>query len=964
MTTTTHLGIQIDPTRDSLISEEGRDMLRKFYLLPHEDSIQKAYARAANCFSFGNHALAQRIYDYVSLKWFMYASPVLSNAIEIDWSTVPQNYWAPYKSKDLAEWVEINIKQRARGLPISCFLTFVPDHLRGLIDHTEEERWMSVFGGGVGGHWSSVRSVSDKAPGPIPFLKTIDADMTAYMQGRTRKGSYAAYLSVDHPDIREFIQMRKPSGGDPNRKCLNLHNGVNITDAFLDAVRSDSFYNLIDPNDKTVRETVRAREIWELILDTRQKTGEPYLFYIDEANRQLPQHLKDLGHKINGSNLCFSGDTIVAVADGRNGITIKELAAESNGIKKFPVYSARKRTYKNQFGHSSTGNAWVPEIKWAVAFKTGTQKLIKVTLDDGSSFRCTEDHEIALKDGGYEKAKNLVPGTSLEPFNSYTPHSGQSKYRNICSKTNGSKKQHRMIYEFFNGKIGEVGFHVDHIVSGGTDSIENLQLLKREDHYKKTAEEFKGANNPVHRIRDVDGWLEKKSISSTLDRNPRFGGHSNEDLINIGRKLIKEHGKLTTTIWEDYKKNFDPTIPLSFSKNRFGGKWSNFMSCVVGNHKVASVEFTDDFEDVYDLTVEDNHNFYIITSTQDDKFLNSSGVLVHNCTEITLPTSEDRSAVCCLSSVNAEFFDSWKDSTMIEDLVEFLDNVLEFFILAAPPTLRKAVNSASNERSIGIGLMGFHSYLQSKNVPFEGVAAMSINRHLFSVLKKKAVAASQALATIRGACPDSEAGNSAIPIRNSHLIAPAPNASSSISAGCSPATEPWSSNAMVRKTRSGDAFVLNEYLRRLIIKHAELNNLDQLWIDEQIRSVVSHEGSVLHLDWMTDFQKDVFKTAFEIDQMWTIEHARIRQPFIDQAQSVNLFFGAVVTKKYVNRCHLAAFAPPDERGGVPLKSLYYFRTKPLKKGENLSEIIERVALKEAQEDNNSSNVDECLSCHG
>lgn len=637
MTTTTHLGIQIDPTRDSLISEEGRDMLRKFYLLPHEDSIQKAYARAANCFSFGNHALAQRIYDYVSLKWFMYASPVLSNAIEIDWSTVPQNYWAPYKSKDLAEWVEINIKQRARGLPISCFLTFVPDHLRGLIDHTEEERWMSVLGGGVGGHWSSVRSVSDKAPGPIPFLKTIDADMTAYMQGRTRKGSYAAYLSVDHPDIREFIQMRKPSGGDPNRKCLNLHNGVNITDAFLDAVRTDSFYNLIDPNDKTVRESVRAREIWELILDTRQKTGEPYLFYIDAANRQLPEHLKNLGLKINGSNLC---------------------------------------------------------------------------------------------------------------------------------------------------------------------------------------------------------------------------------------------------------------------------------------------------------------------------------------TEITLPTSEDRSAVCCLSSVNAEFFDSWKDSTMIEDLVEFLDNVLEFFILAAPPTLRKAVNSASNERSIGIGLMGFHSYLQSKNVPFEGVAAMSINRHLFSNLKKKADAASQALATIRGACPDSEAGNSAIPIRNSHLIAPAPNASSSISAGCSPATEPWSSNAMVRKTRSGDAFVLNEYLRRLIIKHAELNNLDQLWIDEQIRSVVSHEGSVLHLDWMTDFQKDVFKTAFEIDQMWTIEHARIRQPFIDQAQSVNLFFGAVVTKKYVNRCHLAAFAPPDERGGVPLKSLYYFRTKPLKKGENLSEIIERVALKEAQEDNNSSNVDECLSCHG
>ena len=236
-----------------------------------------AFARAAYAYSFDDKGLAQRIYDYASQGWFMYSSPVLSNA------PLP--------------------KEKVKALPISCFLAYVPDSLDGLIDHTSELRWLAVKGGGVGGHWSAVRSVSDIAPGPIPFLHTVDADMTAYRQGKTRKGSYAAYLDISHPDIIEFLSIRIPTG-DVGRKCLNLHHAVNITDDFMKAVRDDTDWNLLDPNDKSVRETLKARKIWETILETRFRTGEPYLNFIDTANRYLPESMKEKGLKIHGSNLC------------------------------------------------------------------------------------------------------------------------------------------------------------------------------------------------------------------------------------------------------------------------------------------------------------------------------------------------------------------------------------------------------------------------------------------------------------------------------------------------------------------------------------------------------------------------------------------------------------------------------------------------------------------------------------
>jgi ribonucleoside-diphosphate reductase alpha chain len=272
-----HLGIRIDLSKDEVLSDQALKLLVDYYCRDDEPSPQYAFARAAVAYSYGDMGLAQRIYNAVANGWFMYASPVLSNA--------------PLK------------KEKVKALPISCFLTYVPDSLEGLIDHSAELRWLSVKGGGVGGHWSDIRAVSNKAPGPMPFLHTVDADMVAYRQGRTRKGSYAAYIDIDHPDVIEFVNMRVPTG-DVNRKCLNLHHAVNITDAFMEAVHNNLDWNLVDPDSREVSDTMKARKLWEIVLETRYRTGEPYLNFIDTANRALPEAQKKLGLKIRGSNLC------------------------------------------------------------------------------------------------------------------------------------------------------------------------------------------------------------------------------------------------------------------------------------------------------------------------------------------------------------------------------------------------------------------------------------------------------------------------------------------------------------------------------------------------------------------------------------------------------------------------------------------------------------------------------------
>ena len=586
-----YLGINIDLKRDELLSEQAKKLVEDYYCRKKETSPQQAYARAAVAYSYGDMDLAQRIYDYVSKGWFMYASPVLSNAPRPD--------------------------EKAKALPISCFLTYVPDSLEGLIDHSSELRWLSVKGGGVGGHWSDVRAVSDKAPGPMPFLHTVDADMTAYRQGKTRKGSYAAYMNVDHPDIIEFLNMRVPTG-DVNRKNLNLHNAINITDAFMRAVERGETWDLIDPNDQTVRETMPARKLWEQILEVRYRTGEPYLNFIDTANRALPQTQKDLGLKIHGSNLC----------------------------------------------------------------------------------------------------------------------------------------------------------------------------------------------NEIH-----------------------------------------------------------------------------------------------------------------------------------------LATSEDRTAVCCLSSVNVEKFEEWRGTTMIRDLIRFLDNVLQFFIDNAGDEISRARYSAQRERSLGLGAMGWHAFLHKKRIPFESESAQVWNNVVFQYIQKEAIEESLTMGKQRGEAPDMEGTGR----RNAHLLAIAPNANSSIICGTSPSIEPLKANAYTHRTRAGSHLVKNKYLEEVLEEKGK--NTDKVWTD-----IITNGGSVQHLNFLTVDEKNVFKTAIEIDQMKIVDQAGTRQRFLCQGQSVNLFFSAGAERKYLHKVHFNAW----QRG---VKGLYYLRTETTQKAENVAEKVQRDALKDYQTQELQSQ-EECVACQG
>ena len=569
-------GIKIDLDRDDLLTDYSISLLNDFYMKDGEKSPQECFARASVAWSkFKDKqdlALAQRLYDYVSKKWFLFASPVLSNA--------------PFEGV------------KTRGLPISCFLTYVPDTIEGLISHTSELRWLSIFGGGIGGHWSDVRTVSDIAPGPIPFLRTVDADMIAYRQGRTRKGSYAAYLDISHPDIIEFINIRIPTG-DVQRKALNLHNAVNITDAFMHAVYENQPWNLMDPKDNSVKETIDARKLWERLLEIRFRTGEPYINFIDTANKSLPSYLKDKGLRINGSNLC----------------------------------------------------------------------------------------------------------------------------------------------------------------------------------------------NEIH-----------------------------------------------------------------------------------------------------------------------------------------LPTNSERTAVCCLSSLNLEYYDEWKNTSIVEDLITMLDNVLEYFIENAPDDISRAKFSAERERSIGLGAMGFHSYLQKKNVAWESESANVHNIMMFGTIKKKAHEQSQKLAIERGEYLDGTGSG----VRNAHLLAIAPNASSGIILSTSPSIEPLKANAYTHRTRGGSFLVKNKYLEQLLQKK-EINS-EKIW-----SSIITNRGSVQHLEQLTKEEKLVFKTAQELDQNWVVRHAGDRQRYVCQGQSVNLFFPAEADKEYVNKVHLSAW----ERG---LKGLYYLRTEAKARAETVAEKVERVAL--------------------
>jgi ribonucleoside-diphosphate reductase alpha chain len=567
--------VRIDRSRDALLTDFGRATLSDRYLMPGED-FQDLFARVASYYG-DDPAHAQRVYDYMSKMWFMPATPVLSNG------------------------------GTQRGLPISCFLNEASDSLDGIVGLWNENVWLASKGGGIGSYWGNLRSIGEKVgavgktSGVIPFIRVMDSLTLAISQGSLRRGSAAVYLPVWHPEIEEFVEIRRPTGGDPNRKALNLHHGILIPDEFMRAVEADREWALRSPKDNSVVRSISARSLWIRILTARIETGEPYLIFSDHVNNARPEHHKLAGLEVKTSNLCS-----------------------------------------------------------------------EITLPTG---------------------------------------------------------------------------------------------------------------------RD-------------------------------------QHGK-------------------------------------------------------------------------------------------------DRTAVCCLASLNLENWFAWENHpTFIEDIMRFLDNVLQDFIDRAPEGMEKARYSAMRERSVGLGVMGFHGFLQSQMVPWESVVAKSWNKRMFKHIRTQADAASVLLAQEKGPCPDAE--EYGVMERFSHKMSLAPTASISIIAGnASPGIEPIAANVFLQKTLSGSFSVRNRHLQKLLAERGQ--DTDEVW-----SSITTTKGSVQHLDFLTQHEKDVFKTAFELDQRWIVEHAADRAEYICQSQSVNVFLPANVHKRDLHQIHYMAW----KRG---VKSLYYCRSLSIARADTVSE---------------------------
>jgi len=616
--------INIDPAKDDKLTEFGKETLSDRYLMPDE-TYQQMFARVAGHYA-DDSKHAQRLYNYISNLWFMPSTPVLSNG------------------------------GTKRGLPISCFLNEVSDSLEGIVGLWTENVWLAAKGGGIGSYWGNLRSIGErvgangKTSGIIPFIRVMDSLTLAISQGSLRRGSAAIYLPIDHPEIEEFIELRRPTGGDPNRKALNLHHGILITDEFMRAVENDEEFPLRSPKDGSIQRKLSARSLWIRLLTCRVETGEPYFIFIDHVNKARPEHHKLAGLEVKMSNLCS-----------------------------------------------------------------------EITLPTG-------------------------------------------------------KDQH----------------------------------------------------------------------------------------------------------------------------------------------------------------------------------------------------DEDRTAVCCLASLNLEMWDEWHDDPQIvEDIMRLLDNVLQDFIDNAPDDMARARYSAMRERSVGLGVMGLHSFFQQKMIPFESVMAKVWNKKMFKQIREQADRASQKLAEERGPCPDAQ--EYGVNERFSHKMAIAPTASISIiCGGASAGIEPIAANSYTHKTLSGSFSVHNRYLKRTLDEKGK--NTKEVW-----SSITTHEGSVQHLDFLTDEEKDVFKTAFELDQRWVIELAGDRSEFICQSQSVNVFIPSDVHKKELHDIHWSAW-----KKGV--KSLYYCRSKSIQRAEAVSQKIENQdepsylskgsmpvpspdaieiplaasALNNAEE--NENDYEECLSC--
>lgn len=890
------LSIPDNITHPTWMNGEALHTLSNGYLLPGE-TPREMFSRLARTASKVNDdlLLEEDLFHCLWSGWIGAASPVASNF------------------------------GTNRGQPISCFSVHLSDSVSSIYSHLKEVAQLSKNGGGVGNYFGDVRPAGSpitgggKSTGVVPWMQQYDICARVVNQGGVRRGSFAFYLPIDHPDVPELLRAKDHTKGDP-RNWIDSNIALTITDEWIESmIAGDS----------------QKHELFAEVLKTRMISGSPYLIFIDNANRQNPDCYKERGLSVKTSNLCFTGDTLVAVADGRNTVAIGDLVGTS-----FPVFSARGRRKSN----GGTIDQWVTEIKKATAFKTGTREVVEVELEDGSTFRCTPDHLLARRDCSWIEAQHAA-GEVLEPFSSFVNEFG---HRMINSASNGTHRQSRLIWESVNGTPPK-GYHVDHKVSGAGDNIENLQILRREEHFEKTAEERKGSNNPIHK---VDRFFHSAytAYASAGEKNPKFSGIDNFELIDLGKGIYRELGTFSK---QDYflLRERGYNVPYSFSNYRFGGSSEKYRSYVTGEDtykgeyeveapapknyrkeineriksevsnlrrnglRVTSVRSLG-VEDVYDLHVEDNHNFYIVTNTGDI----NSGVLVHNCSEIFLHTDEHHSFVCVLSSLNLSKYDEFKDwvspvsgRTVPQIGIHFLEAVVSEFIRKAKDKvgMGRAVRFAEKSRALGLGVMGLHSLYQLHSLPFKSPEARQLNVETSRWVKGEAVKASRELAQKFGE-PEWCRGTG---MRHTHLIAIAPTKTNSVICGAgSEGIEPRDRNYYVAKQAKGTYVRKNRHLEKIF---SERGIGPEVW-----DQILQAKGSVQGLDCLTPHEKEVFKTAREIDQFELVKQAADRQPYVCQGQSLNLFPDPKSDAAYITRLHLSAWK-------MGLKSLYYLKSSSL-----------------------------------
>lgn len=923
--------VQINVSLDANLSDFSIKTLEDRYLLPTEKSPQEGFARPAKRYS-DSPEMAQRVYDYVSKGWMMYASPVLSNG------------------------------DTDRGLPISCFLNSVDDSIQGITEHHTENAWLTVAGGGIGGYWGKVRSKGAKVrstgstPGMIPFLGVVDRQMLAFSQAENRRGSYAAYLDISHPEIVEFLEMRKPTGGDANRKCLNLHHAVVIPDSFMQLIQKKAdnpdiadeeiMWDLVDPHTQEVTESVVATMLWNRILQLRVETGEPYIMFSDTVNRAVPEVHKALGLKVHQSNLCVAPETLVLTKEGW---------AEIKSIvnKQVDVWNGKE--------WSST----------AIRKTSDAASLITIKFSDGAELTCTKQHKFYIQNSYGEKAEvkeanQLIIGDKLEKWDLPT-----------ISDTNPVEYRIEAYSQGFYSGDGNTGYDKSWVYSPKYDCIKDLigEVSAKQTYNRRCwkhgpmlpkdhVPNMDSVNYKLHWLAgllDSDGTIVKSirgdcyqigSIDFEFLKHIKLmlctlGVHSK---INVGSSpgnFLMPDGKGGQKGY-DCQQSYRLLIGTAGTKQlqKLGLKCNRLVIRENQDANRSALHFIKVVEIIDSGRIDET---YCFTEPKRNRGM-FNGIVTGQCSEILLPTNSERTAVCCLSSVNLETYDEWKDDPQfIYDMVRFLDNVLQDFIDNAPDSMTKARYSAEQERSIGLGAMGLHSYFQKHLIPFDSDKARVINTEMFKNIWEKAEGASYELGIEKGVAPDYDKVVDNTPRRNVYLMAIAPNASSSILAGVSPGIEPIVANVYNHKTLSGTFVVKNKYLDKLLAKLPK-STYDEVW-----KSIFKNKGSVQHLkgkDILSDEAIEAFKTAKEINQKYIINMAADRQKFIDQSQSVNLFFSLPINGKEFSKLHLRAWK-------MGMKTLYYVRSEEASRAEILDN-VERIKLDDDIPVRNTSV--ECVGC--